>query len=52
MVLTLASLSSGQRILIAGASAESVRWLFQLAKAKGAYVIGLASGRNKNSSNS
>src|SRR6266404_782082 len=43
----LASLSSGQRILIAGASGGVGSLAVQLAKAKGAYVIGLASGRNK-----
>jgi len=43
----LAKLSSGQRILIAGASGGVGSLAVQLGKAKGAYVIGLASGRNE-----
>jgi NADPH:quinone reductase-like Zn-dependent oxidoreductase len=43
----LANLSTGQRILIAGASGGVGSLAVQLAKAKGAYVIGLASGRNE-----
>jgi NADPH:quinone reductase-like Zn-dependent oxidoreductase len=43
----LANLSRGQRILIAGASGGVGSLAVQLAKAKGAYVIGLASGRNE-----
>jgi NADPH:quinone reductase-like Zn-dependent oxidoreductase len=43
----LANLSSGQRILIGGASGGVGSLAVQLAKAKGAYVIGLASGRNE-----
>jgi NADPH:quinone reductase-like Zn-dependent oxidoreductase len=42
----LAKLSSGQRILITGASGGVGSLAVQLAKVKGAYVIGLASGRN------
>ncbi len=43
----LAKLSGGQRVLIAGASGGVGSLAVQLAKAKGAYVIGLASGRNE-----
>lgn len=43
----LAQLSSGQRILITGASGGVGSLAVQLAKAKGAYVIGTASGRNE-----
>src|SRR6267143_3038758 len=43
----LDNLSRGQRILIAGASGGVGSLAVQLAKAKGAYVIGLASGRNE-----
>ena len=43
----LAHLSSGQRILITGASGGVGSLAVQLAKAKGAYVIGTASGRNE-----
>ncbi|MEH2041981.1 NADP-dependent oxidoreductase [Nostoc sp.] len=43
----LAQLSSGQRILIAGASGGVGSLAVQLAKSKGAYVIGTASGRNE-----
>ncbi len=43
----LAHLSSGQRILITGASGGVGSMAVQLAKAKGAYVIGMASGRNE-----
>jgi NADPH:quinone reductase-like Zn-dependent oxidoreductase len=43
----LAQLSSGQRILITGASGGVGSLAVQLAKAKGAYVIGVASGRNE-----
>ena len=43
----LAQLSSGQRILIIGASGGVGSLAVQLAKAKGAYVIGTASGRNE-----
>jgi NADPH:quinone reductase-like Zn-dependent oxidoreductase len=46
-IFDLANLSSGQRILIAGASGGVGSLAVQLAKAKGAYVIGLASGRNE-----
>lgn len=42
----LAHLSSGQRILITGASGGVGSMAVQLAKARGAYVIGTASGRN------
>jgi NADPH:quinone reductase-like Zn-dependent oxidoreductase len=44
----LAHLSSGQRILITGASGGVGSMAVQLAKAKGAFVIGTASGRNEN----
>lgn len=46
-IFDLANLSGGQRILIAGASGGVGSLAVQLAKAKGAYVIGLASGRNE-----
>jgi NADPH:quinone reductase-like Zn-dependent oxidoreductase len=46
-IFGLANLGSGQRILIAGASGGVGSLAVQLAKAKGAYVIGLASGRNE-----
>lgn len=43
----LAKLTSGQRILITGASGGVGSLAVQLAKAKGAYVIGTASSRNE-----
>ncbi len=43
----LANLSSGQKILITGASGGVGSMAVQLAKAKGAFVIGTASGRNQ-----
>jgi NADPH:quinone reductase-like Zn-dependent oxidoreductase len=43
----LANLSSGQRILIIGASGGVGSMAVQLAKAKGAIVIGTASGKNE-----
>jgi NADPH:quinone reductase-like Zn-dependent oxidoreductase len=43
----LAHLSSGQRNLIAGASGGIGSMAVQLAKAKGAFVIGTASGKNE-----
>ena len=43
----LAQLTGGQRILITGASGGVGSLAIQLAKAKGAHVIGLASGRNE-----
>jgi NADPH:quinone reductase-like Zn-dependent oxidoreductase len=46
-IFDLAHLSSGQRILITGASGGVGSLAVQLAKAKGAYVIGTASGRNE-----
>jgi NADPH:quinone reductase-like Zn-dependent oxidoreductase len=46
-IFDLANLSRGQRILIAGASGGVGSLAVQLAKAKGAFVIGLASGRNE-----
>ena len=46
-IFDLANLGGGQRILIAGASGGVGSLAVQLAKAKGAYVIGLASGRNE-----
>ncbi|MEH2295933.1 NADP-dependent oxidoreductase [Nostoc sp.] len=46
-IFDLAQLSSGQRILITGASGGVGSLAVQLAKAKGAYVIGTASGRNE-----
>ncbi|MEH2406046.1 NADP-dependent oxidoreductase [Nostoc sp.] len=46
-IFDLAHLSSGQQILITGASGGVGSLAVQLAKAKGAYVIGTASGRNE-----
>ncbi len=46
-IFDLANLISGQRILITGASGGVGSLAVQLAKAKGAYVIGTASGRNE-----
>jgi len=43
----LAKLTTGQRILITGASGGVGSLAVQIAKAKGAYVIGTASGRNE-----
>ena len=43
----VAKLGSGQRILITGASGGVGSLAVQLAKSRGAYVIGLASGRNE-----
>ncbi|WP_193199839.1 NADP-dependent oxidoreductase [Nostoc sp. MG11] len=43
----LANLSSGQRLLITAASGGVGSLAIQLAKAKGAFVIGMASGRNE-----
>jgi NADPH:quinone reductase-like Zn-dependent oxidoreductase len=43
----LANLKSGQRILITGASGGVGSMAVQLAKAKGAFVIGTASGKNE-----
>jgi NADPH:quinone reductase-like Zn-dependent oxidoreductase len=43
----LANLSSGQRILIAGASGGVGSMAIQFAKAKGAFVVGTASGKNE-----
>jgi NADPH:quinone reductase-like Zn-dependent oxidoreductase len=43
----VAHLSSGQRILITGASGGVGSMAVQLAKAKGAIVIGMASGKNE-----
>jgi NADPH:quinone reductase-like Zn-dependent oxidoreductase len=43
----LANLSSGQRILITAASGGVGSLAVQIAKAKGAFVIGMASGRNE-----
>src|SRR5437016_2036378 len=43
----LGKLASGQRILITGASGAVGSMAVQLAKAKGAHVIGLASGKNE-----
>jgi NADPH:quinone reductase-like Zn-dependent oxidoreductase len=43
----LANLSSGQKILITAASGGVGSLAVQLAKAKGAFVIGMASGRNE-----
>ncbi len=45
-IFDLANLESGQRILITGASGSVGSMAVQLAKAKGAYVIGTASGKN------
>ena len=46
-IFGLAGLESGQRILITGASGGVGSLAVQFAKAKGAYVIGTASGRNE-----
>ena len=46
-IFDLANLQSGQRILITGASGGVGSMAVQLAKAKGAYVIGTASGKNE-----
>ena len=46
-MFALANLSSGQKILITGASGGVGSMAVQLAKAKGAFVIGTASGRNE-----
>ncbi len=46
-IFGLANLSGGQRILIAGASGGVGSLAVQLAKEKGAHVIGTASGRNE-----
>jgi NADPH:quinone reductase-like Zn-dependent oxidoreductase len=46
-IFDLANLSSGQRILITGASGGVGSMAVQLAKAKGAFVIGTASGKNE-----
>jgi NADPH:quinone reductase-like Zn-dependent oxidoreductase len=46
-IFDLANLSSGQRILITGASGGVGSLAVQLAKAKGAFVIGTASGKNE-----
>lgn len=46
-IYDLANLQSGQRILITGASGGVGSMAVQLAKTKGAYVIGTASGRNE-----
>ena len=46
-IFDLAHLSDGQKIAIAGASGGVGSLAVQLAKAKGAYVIGTASGRNE-----
>ena len=46
-IFDLAGLASGQRILITGASGGVGSLAVQFAKAKGAYVIGTASGRNE-----
>ena len=43
----LANLQNGQRILITGASGGVGSFAVQFAKAKGAFVIGTASGRNE-----
>jgi NADPH:quinone reductase-like Zn-dependent oxidoreductase len=43
----LANLSSGQRLLITAASGGVGSLAVQIAKAKGAFVIGMASGRNE-----
>jgi NADPH:quinone reductase-like Zn-dependent oxidoreductase len=45
-IFDLANLSSGQRILITGASGGVGSMAVQLAKAKGVFVIGTASGKN------
>jgi NADPH:quinone reductase-like Zn-dependent oxidoreductase len=46
-IFDLANLSSGQKILITGASGGVGSMAVQLAKAKGAFVIGTASGKNE-----
>lgn len=46
-IFGLANLANGQRILITGASGGVGSLAVQLAKAKGAHVIGTASGRNE-----
>jgi NADPH:quinone reductase-like Zn-dependent oxidoreductase len=46
-MLDVANLSSGQSILITGASGGVGSMAVQLAKAKGAFVIGTASGKNQ-----
>ncbi|WP_287130413.1 NADP-dependent oxidoreductase [Candidatus Cyanaurora vandensis] len=46
-LFVVANLSSGQRILITGASSGVGSMAVQLAKAKGAVVIGMASGKNE-----
>jgi NADPH:quinone reductase-like Zn-dependent oxidoreductase len=46
-IFDFANLDSGQRILITGASGGVGSIAVQLAKAKGAFVIGTASGKNK-----
>ena len=46
-MFVVANLSSGQRILITGASGGVGSMAVQLAKAKGAFVIGTASGKNE-----
>lgn len=46
-IFDLANLSGGQKILITGASGGVGSMAVQLAKAKGAFVIGTASGKNE-----
>lgn len=46
-IFDLANLESGQRILITGASGGVGSMAVQLAKAKGAFIIGTASGKNE-----
>lgn len=46
-IFDVANLRSGQRILITGASGGVGSMAVQLAKAKGAFVIGTASGKNE-----
>ncbi len=46
-IFDLANLNSGQRILITGASGGVGSMAVQIAKAKGAFVIGTASGKNE-----
>jgi NADPH:quinone reductase-like Zn-dependent oxidoreductase len=46
-IFDVANLSSGQKILITGASGGVGSMAVQLAKAKGAFVIGTASGKNE-----